>query len=91
MQPTTLHAEKRAKQQGYTPERLLAFSMVEAERNRQVEKFGNSGNPTATWLAILMEEHGEVGTAILNHDVENLKEELTQVAAVALSWLEDLL
>lgn len=41
-------------------------------------------------LAILMEEVGEVATAIQNGDIENLKEELIQVASVCVRWLEQI-
>lgn len=39
-------------------------------------------------LAILTEEVGEVARAILEEDEDNLTEEITQVAAVAVAWLE---
>lgn len=41
--------------------------------------------------AILAEEAGEVAHAVLEKDDENLKEELIQVAAVAVAWLESIL
>lgn len=42
-------------------------------------------------LAILMEEVGEVAKAIQNGDIENLKEELIQVASVCVRWLEHII
>jgi NTP pyrophosphatase (non-canonical NTP hydrolase) len=39
-------------------------------------------------LSVLMEEVGEVATAIQNGDDANLREELIQVAAVAVRWIE---
>jgi NTP pyrophosphatase (non-canonical NTP hydrolase) len=42
-------------------------------------------------LAILIEEVGEVATAIQNGDIENLKEELIQVASVCVRWLEHII
>lgn len=44
-----------------------------------------------TAQAILAEEAGEVAHAVLEKDDENLKEELIQVAAVAVAWLEAIL
>lgn len=39
-------------------------------------------------LTILVEEVGEVARALQEKDVENLKDELIQVAAVAVAWVE---
>lgn len=39
---------------------------------------------------VLMEEVGEVAHAVLEYDMKNLREELIQVAAVAMAWLETL-
>lgn len=66
------------------------------ERHRQDDKFGwlessTSGMANGTGekkLAILAEEFGEVAHALLEHDDENLEEELVQVAAVAVAWLQ---
>lgn len=41
-------------------------------------------------LAILAEEFGEVARAICEGDLANMREELVQVAAVALSWVQGL-
>jgi len=67
---------------------------VEAERNRQVEKWGPDHDPgNGVLLAVLIEEVGEVGRALCEHwpapyrDHE-LEAELVQVAAVAVQWLE---
>ncbi len=38
-------------------------------------------------LPILLEEFGELGRAMQNNDEENFKEELTQIAAIAIAWL----
>jgi len=38
-------------------------------------------------LAMLTEELGEVARAMQTEDLKNLKEELTQVAAIATSWI----
>lgn len=42
----------------------------------------------AVWFPIFVEEVGEVGTAM--QEKSNLREELVQVAAVALQWIEDI-
>jgi NTP pyrophosphatase (non-canonical NTP hydrolase) len=41
-------------------------------------------------LAVIVEELGEIGTALQNNDNDNLKEELTQLAALCVRWLEEL-
>lgn len=41
-------------------------------------------------LKILGEEYGEVCRALCEGDLKNLKEELIQVAAVAVAWVESL-
>lgn len=46
--------------------------------------------PEEKRLAILMEEVGEVATALQNNDIANLKDELIQVAAVCVRWLEQI-
>ncbi|MEG1925840.1 MAG: hypothetical protein RR415_08830 [Ruthenibacterium sp.] len=43
-----------------------------------------SDNP----LAVLVEEVGEIATALQNGDAENLKQEIAQTAAVCVRWLE---
>lgn len=44
--------------------------------------------PEELRIAILTEEVGEVARALLEVDPENLRDELIQVAAVAVRWLE---
>jgi NTP pyrophosphatase (non-canonical NTP hydrolase) len=39
---------------------------------------------------VLLEEVGEVAHAVLENDIENLREELIQVAAVCVAWVETL-
>ena len=72
---------------------------VAAERLRQ-EGLKASGRFDATCadntlsagqkLAILVEEVGEVARAICDRDPEHMREELVQVAAVAVAWVEAL-
>ena len=71
------------------------------ERERQGEKWGKdhpwgSGDCSSNNVsqvvksAVLQEECGEVARAVLDVDPENLREELVQVAAVAVAWLESM-
>ena len=64
------------------------FDLIRAERARQDAKWGaNRHLENTLWLTILAEEFGEVARAILERD-PNLVNELVQVAAVAVCWLE---
>jgi hypothetical protein len=61
---------------------------VLTENERQFEKFGPQFDVSPSeWLAILGEEFGEVARALCEGDTENYKEELIQVAAVAVNAL----
>ena len=71
------------------------------ERKNQHEKWnhihawgqGDCSSPLVDDIvktAVLNEECGEVARAVLEKDNRNLKEELIQVAAVAVAWLETL-
>ena len=62
------------------------------ERQKQDEKWGVQNHNSWYWLAILMEEVGEVAHAICGkrHDFLNYREELIQVAAVAVAMIESL-
>jgi len=67
--------------------------LVKEERARQDEKWGEQNLHSAVWLAILMEEVGELSTALLNSFFDNqrkknTKEELAQVAAVCQAMYE---
>lgn len=67
---------------------------IEKERYRQDIKWRAGSNdwpsdPRSKYL-VLAEEVGEVATALLEADAENLREELIQVAAVAVAWLENI-
>jgi NTP pyrophosphatase (non-canonical NTP hydrolase) len=69
-------------------------ALIAAERKRQDARFGpHAGfdkDPPERNAAVLTEECGEVSKAVLEKDIENLKEELVQVAAVCWAWLETL-
>lgn len=64
---------------------------VDRERQAQDRKWGDTLHPPERYLAILVEEVGEVGTAMLAQAFGgrgDLREELVQVAAVAVRMLE---
>ena len=70
---------------------LSPLRWVEEERRRQDERWGEQNHTQEKWYAILGEEFGEVGRAIneASHtDYKNLREELVQVAAVAIAAVE---
>ena len=77
---------------GRTSARDRALLSVLIERVRQDDLFGPRGgldNQSAFHtLSILTEELGELAQALNDGDLEHAKEELVQVAAVALAWLE---
>jgi len=81
------------------PERFMrqAILSVVAERGYQLGKWGAQHHQPAVWLAILTEEVGEVAKEIadataggikFNH--EHYRNELVQVAAVAVAAIESL-
>lgn len=70
-----------------------ALALVAEERRRQITKCGGKPGswdvPDLQRLAVLLEEVGEVGKAISEHEaLEDLEAELVQVAAVAVHWVE---
>lgn len=77
-------------------DRSAIYRDIDDERSRQEDKFGSQMHPWPTWAAILAEEAGEVAEACLqahwNEDggLAHLREELVQVAAVAVQMLEKL-
>ena len=67
------------------------LASIDDERHRQVLKWGEQNHDDCTWVAILTEEVGEAAKASLPTRLggaNNLRQELVQVAAVALAWLE---
>lgn len=65
------------------------LDQVYTERRRQDEKWGaNRPLNTTPFLAILMEEVGEVATDTFAGSLDTLRTELIQVAAVAVAWIE---
>lgn len=69
--------------------REQVYELINAERDRQDAKWGRDRDlHPFLWLTILTEEVGEVARASLKGDTENLRDELVQVAAVAIAQLE---
>lgn len=58
------------------------------ERRRQFNKWGQQDHDEDRWMVILMEEVGECCKAIQEEDPANYREELVQVAAVAVAAIE---
>ena len=73
-----------------TRNRNYIISEIIDERDRQDEKWGEQNHVPLKWLAILGEEVGEANKAVLDGDGENLSEELIQVAATAVAFLQSL-
>lgn len=76
-------------------DRLKTIALVEEECQRQDERWGEQNHDDYRWIAILSEEVGELAQAILHDEfggahAGTMKEELAQVAAVAMQWLEAL-
>lgn len=80
---------------------MSVFTDVQSERFRQDDKFGWIGTPGSIlpgdddWqkYAVLGEEFGEVGRALIersfgNDTTAHLEEELIQCAAVCVAWVE---
>lgn len=70
---------------------------VQAERTRQDERWGEQNGHDFEWVSILTEEVGESAQAAneanfksskTRGDFTHLREELVQVAAVAVAWIE---
>lgn len=76
------------------PEQTIGvLSQVAAERARQDSNWGEQNHDGPLYLAILEEEVGEVAKAILDHRYKNkmaihIRDELVQVAAVAVAMIE---
>ena len=66
------------------------WSLIKAERERQdmIHTGGDEFLHPLEWFRILGEEVGEVAKAMADADAKVLVDELVQVAAVAVVWLE---
>lgn len=78
--------------------RTKVLNDIHAERNRQNFKWGKQHHEYPKWLAILVEEVGEVAEAMQagsvahkQSDSDNLYKELIQVAAVATAIAEQVI
>ncbi len=68
-----------------------ALEKVRAERGLQDARWGDQSSKTdLQGLSVEMEELGEVARALNDNNIKQLKEEVIQVAAVAVVWLEAL-
>lgn len=66
------------------------FEWIRQERSNQDVWHKTSGHSDSVWLAVLVEEVGEVAKAMHEEASRtDLIDELVQVAAVAVAWLED--
>lgn len=80
--------------EGMNYERLKkALNAVGWEREAQFAKWGEQSLNNYQWLAVLTEEVGELAQAALHDEfggkaAGTLRDELIQVAAVAVQWLE---
>ncbi len=71
----------------------IAVAKILNERLRQDEKWGVQDHPDEIWLAILVEEVGELCEAVLHEKFKmggdkDVRTEAIQIAAVALAWIE---
>ena len=77
------------------------YERIEHERREQHAKWGGThewgvgdcSSPDVADIvktAVLSEECGEAARAVLDTDIDQLRTELIQVAAVAVAWLEAL-
>lgn len=58
------------------------------ERNKQDEKWGKQNHHPYKWLAILGEEVGESNKAVLENSLLGYRDEMVQIAAVAIAAVE---
>lgn len=75
--------------------RAEVFELIDVARNECDERWGTKslnqpGRSAYTSTTILLEEVGEVARAVLESDSEGLRNELLDVAQVAVAWLESL-
>lgn len=61
---------------------------VVGERIRQDSLWGQQNHVNDRWNTILVEEVGEAAKETYEGDTVKLREELIQVAAVAVAWIE---
>lgn len=64
-------------------------NLIDLERTRQ-DRIHPEWHGDNHGLVVLAEEFGEVAKALYEGDTQNLKEELVQVCAVCVRWLENM-
>ena len=62
-------------------------NLIQIERNTQDEKWGEQHHSDEKWLAIAVEEVGEIAEATLEKNEEGLLKEIVQLAAVLQNWV----
>ena len=68
-----------------------AFNLISQERSRQDVLHPDNDHSPEYWLAILSEEVGEVAKEVVDrNNLENLRNELIQVAATAIRFLQSI-
>lgn len=76
---------------GASPAQLRIMANIAAERTRQDAKWGIRPGDHPEWFSIMFEEVFEVSKALNDRQpIDELREELIQVAAVAVAWIEGL-
>lgn len=76
-------------------EQSSVLAMIQDERSRQTEQWGTQESlSSATWLAVLTKQVGDVARALLKGRdgprLRDLEHELIQLAATAVAWVEAL-
>ena len=68
------------------------IELIAEERQRQDQRWNEPNHDPFIWQTILAEEVGEVAHEVLQGIThkDSLKDELIQVAAVAVAWLESI-
>ncbi len=64
------------------------YQLIDKERERQIKLWGVQIHSLEKWAVILGEEFGEVCKAIYEDKPEEVREELIQLASVAVQILE---
>jgi len=67
---------------------MKVFDEIQAERDRQDEKWGEQNHAPATWMLIAGEEFGEAAKALLQDEGLKYRWELVQLAAVCVAMIE---
>lgn len=93
-EPTEEEYEAWCKDRERLQNQTDVFAAIIKERAEQDKKWATQNHPAPIWLAILTEEVGEVAEIVIEANFDGdpfygeLEHELTQIAAVAVAWLE---